>query len=110
MKTNRTLISYLIASAAVMIALAFIAPVYAQSDKLAQLKYKVGQQVEFDDGGAWYKGVIKEVRDDSARYDNHQLYAPYHVVGTGYPDNHHWVTEAQIRPAGSGPTAPVGSQ
>lgn len=92
-----------------MIALAFNVSVHAQSDKLAQLKYKVGEHIEFDDGGAWYKGVIKEVRDDSARYDNHQLYAPYHVVATGYADNHHWVGEKQIRPAGSGPTEPVGS-
>jgi hypothetical protein len=80
-----------------------------------QLKYKVGQRVEYVEDGKWYKAIITEVRDDSANQLNGTIYAPYRIHSLGYKDlGGHWVCcadftdhRSQLRPAGSGPTEPV---
>jgi hypothetical protein len=81
----------------------------------AQLKYKVGQPVEYVDNGKWYKAIITEVRDDSADHYDRKIYAPYRVHPLGYNGlTDRWVCcadftdfRSQLRPAGSGPTEPV---
>jgi hypothetical protein len=90
---------------------------------IAQLTYKVGQRVEYGDGGKWYQAVIVDVRDDSADYFNGKMYAPYRVHPLGSAKFHSsepasyldtWVCcadfsdhRSQLRPVGSGPTEPV---
>jgi hypothetical protein len=81
----------------------------------AQLKYKVGQRVEYVDNGKWFKAIITEVRDDSADHLDGKIYAPYRVHPLGYNGlTDRWVCcadftdfRSQLRPAGSGPTQPV---
>lgn len=80
---------------------------------IGRLTFKVGQQVEYVTNGKWFKAVITAVRDDSADYFNHQMYAPYQIHSLGYVGEH-WVCcadladrRSQLRPAGSGPTEPV---
>lgn len=83
------------------------------SAAIGQLKYKVGQRVEYVENGKWFKAVITEVRDDSADHLDRKIYAPYRVHALGYVGDH-WVCcadftdrRSQLRPAGSGPTEPV---
>ena len=79
-----------------------------------QLKYKVGQPVDYVDNGLWYKAVIIKVRDDSADHGG-KLFAPYRVHSLGYNSYADaWVCcadftdrRSQLRPAGSGATEPV---
>ena len=79
----------------------------------AQLKYKVGQRVEWIKNGKWYKAIITQVRDDSANYNDRKIYSPYRVHLLGYNDlMDTWAANLgdfrdTIRPAGSGPTEPV---
>lgn len=81
----------------------------------ADLKYTVGQRVEYIDNGKWYRAVIIEMRDDSKEHLDGKIYAPYRVHPLGYTQNEDaWVCclngddhRTQLRPAGSGPTEPV---
>jgi len=85
------------------------------SPAIGQLKYKVGERVEYINNGEWYKAIIIKVRDDSAEHLDGRIYAPYRVHPVGYNENEDaWVCcedftdrRSQLRPAGSGPTEPV---
>jgi hypothetical protein len=85
------------------------------SPAIGQLKYKVGERVEYIDNGKWYKAIIIKVRDDSADHLDGRIYAPYRVHPLGYNEYEDtWVCcvdftdrRSQLRPAGSGPTEPV---
>ena len=74
---------------------------------IGQLKYKVGQLVEYVDYGKWYRAVIIEVRDNYAPYRVHPLGYGLSDLGGPVSEGYHWVPESYIRPAGSGPTEPV---
>jgi hypothetical protein len=84
-------------------------------DPNGQLKYRVGQRVEYIYDGKWYKAIIIKTRDDSADHLDGRIYAPYLVHPLGYNGNtDSWVCctndadpRTQLRPAGSGPTEPV---
>jgi hypothetical protein len=73
-------------------------------------KYKVGQRVEYVDGGKWYKAVITKV----ASAEDVANFGPYHVYyvhSLGYTWDR-WAGDygdqrAQLRPAGTGATEPV---
>ena len=75
-----------------------------------QQKYKVGEPVEYFDGGKWYKAVITKVASE----EDIANFGPYHVYfvhSIGYTWDR-WAGDyadqrAQLRPAGSGPTEPV---
>lgn len=98
MKTNRTVFSYLIALALVMIALAFSSSVHAGPEP----KYQVDQSVDVHDSGSWYKGIILKV-------DKYDRSVTYHVHCLGHSSTSTLlVGEQQLRPADSGPTEPVG--
>ncbi len=81
----------------------------------ADVKFTVGQRVEYINDGKWYKAIIIKVRDDSAEHLDGKIYAPYRVHPLGYNQNEDsWVCcidigerRSQLRPAGSGPTEPV---
>jgi hypothetical protein len=85
------------------------------SPAIGQLKYKVGERVEYVDNGKWYKAIIIKVRDDSADHLDGRIYAPYRVHPLGYNEHEDtWVCcvdftdrRSQLRPSGSGPTEPV---
>ena len=63
-------------------------------------RFHVGDAVEYGDDGQWRRAVIIAVRDDA--------YSVYRVHPFGYIDTMDgWVREADVRPAGSGPTAIV---
>jgi hypothetical protein len=87
----------------------------AANGQLKQLKYKVGQRVEYVYDGKWYKAIIIKVRDDSADHLDGRIYSPYRIHPLGYNGTTDtWVCCAddgdrrtQLRPAGSGPTEPV---
>lgn len=75
-----------------------------------QRKYKVGQRVEYVDGGRWFKAVITKVASNE-EVANFGPYHVYYVHSIGYTWDK-WVSDydgakAQLRPAGSGPTEPV---
>ena len=80
-----------------------------------QLKYKVGQRVEYHYDGKWYKAIIIKIRDDSADHLDGRIYSPYRIHPLGYTEYMDtWVCcvnesdrRTQLRPAGSGPTEPV---
>jgi hypothetical protein len=75
-----------------------------------QRKYKVGQRVEYADGGKWYKAVITKV----ATEEDIANFGPYHVYfvhSFGYTWDR-WAGDyvdqrAQLRSAGFGQTEPV---
>ena len=76
----------------------------------AQRKYKIGQRVEYVDGGKWYKAVITRVatEEDIANFGPYHV---YYVHSLGYTWDR-WAGDyvdqrAQLRSAGSGPTEPV---
>jgi len=90
-------------------------PPSSANEQLKQLKYKVGQRVEYVYNGNWYKAIIIKVRDDSAEHLDGRIFAPYRVHPLGYNEHEDaWVCcvdftdrRSQLRPAGSGPTEPV---
>jgi hypothetical protein len=85
------------------------------SPAIGQLKYKVGDRVDYIYDGKWYKAIITKVRDDSADHLDGKIFAPYRVHPLGDNGNTDaWVCcvdftdrRSQLRPAGSGPTEPV---
>ncbi len=75
-----------------------------------QRAYKVGQRVQYVDGGRWFEAIIIQVATD-AEVANFGPYHVYRVHSLGY-GNDAWVSgftdnRAQLRAAGSGPTEPV---
>src|ERR1700694_5052048 len=54
------------------------------NEQLKQLKYKVGQRVEYVYDGKWYKAIIIKVRDDSVDHLDGKIFAPYRVHPLGY--------------------------
>ena len=96
-----------------MLALPLVGQAFAQTPNTtpeAQRKYKVGQRVEYVDGGRWFKAIITKVasEEDIANFGPYHI---YYVHSLGYTWDR-WVSDyadnrAQLRPAGSGPTEPV---
>ena len=75
-----------------------------------QRQFRVGQRVEYVDGGKWYKAVITNVATD----EDVANFGPYHVYrvhSLGYTSDS-WAGDftdarAQLRAAGAGATEPV---
>ena len=75
-----------------------------------QRQFRVGQRVEYVDGGKWFKAVITNVATD-AEVANFGPYHVYRVHSLGYTTDS-WAGDytdarAQLRASGAGPTEPV---